>query len=163
MLIHLSIPWLIAVNVVAWPVFHLGIAWLATRVPTHWFDPSSPLYRIRPWERGGSVYERMGVRRWKKWLPDGAAWFRGGFPKRALASADAEYRRRFLIETCRGEWAHWMQILSAALFFLWNPWSLGLVMVAYALAANMPCIIAQRFNRIRLARSLGATALHASA
>ena len=39
-------------------------------------------------------------------------------------------------------------------FFLWNPCWADLVMVAYALAANLPCILAQRYNRSRFQRLL---------
>ena len=42
----------------------------------------------------------------------------------------------------------------APVFFLWNPWWADLVMVAYALAANLPCILAQRYNRLRFQRLL---------
>ncbi|MBK8650664.1 MAG: hypothetical protein IPN23_02960 [Elusimicrobia bacterium] len=52
------------------------------------------------------------------------------------------------------ELAHWLA-MTAAPFFLWNrPWVGGL-MAAYALAGNLPCVIAQRYNRARLARLLG--------
>jgi glycosyl-4,4'-diaponeurosporenoate acyltransferase len=37
---------------------------------------------------------------------------------------------------------------------LWNPWWLGLAMVGYALAANLPCLLTQRYNRARLMRML---------
>ena len=40
-------------------------------------------------------------------------------------------------------------------FFLWNPWWGDLIIVAYAVAANLPCIFAQRYNRSRLTRLLG--------
>lgn len=39
------------------------------------------------------------------------------------------------------------------LFFLWNPWWADLVIVAYAIAANVPCIVAQRYNRVRFQRA----------
>ena len=35
---------------------------------------------------------------------------------------------------------------------LWNPWFLGLLMLAYAVIANLPCLIVQRYNRARLLR-----------
>jgi glycosyl-4,4'-diaponeurosporenoate acyltransferase len=40
------------------------------------------------------------------------------------------------------------------LFFLWNPPWACLVMTTYALAANLPCILAQRYNRIAVNRAL---------
>ncbi|MFC2009796.1 hypothetical protein ACFLT6_00105 [Chloroflexota bacterium] len=55
-------------------------------------------------------------------------------------------------ETCRAEIMHWVMFLMAALFFILNAWWIGLLMVLYAFVVNITCIIAQRFNRIRLSR-----------
>lgn len=153
----LSVPVLIAVNVMAWLAIHLGLAWLGTRLPAGLFDPASWPYRSRTWERGGRLYQRLfAVRSWKGLLPDGAAMFAGGFPKASLREMSEEYLRRFIVETCRGEAVHWAVLLCSPLFFLWNPRWAGLVMVAYGLAANLPCIIVQRYNRARLRRLLRA-------
>jgi glycosyl-4,4'-diaponeurosporenoate acyltransferase len=145
---------LIAVNVLAWVVLHLGIAWLGTLLPRRLFDPARPWFRIHAWERSGRVYERLfRLRAWKDALPDGAALFRGGFRKARLTARRADYLAVFAAETCRGEAVHWTVLLSAALFFLWNPPWAGWIMVAYAIAANLPCILVQRYNRARLARA----------
>lgn len=69
-----------------------------------------------------------------------------------LFTLSPAYLERFVRETCRGEAVHWVVFACALLFFLWNPWWIGLIMVAYAAAVNVPCIIAQRYNRIRLVR-----------
>jgi glycosyl-4,4'-diaponeurosporenoate acyltransferase len=155
MILHLS-PWqLVVVNVLAWLVIHLGIPYVITRLPGSRFSirrwPCRPFRR----ERDGRGYERhVGVRWWKDRLPDGAALFRGGFRKKHLRTRDADYLDRFLAETCRGEIAHWLVLACAILFFAWNPWPIGLLMVAYAVAANAPCILVQRYNRLRLLRLL---------
>lgn len=152
---ELTVPWLIAVNVAAWLAIHLGFAWAGTRLPLSSFDPSSWFYRMRKWERNGRFYEdRLGIRRWKDRLPDCGGIFAGGFRKAALASTSGEYLRRFLLETCRGELVHWAVMSASLLFFLWNPWWAGVAMMVYAAAVNLPCILAQRYNRIRLARIL---------
>lgn len=44
---------------------------------------------------------------------------------------------------------------AAPFFFLWNPVALGAAMVVYALVANAPCLLVQRYNRARLLRLLG--------
>ena len=61
---------------------------------------------------------------------------------------------RYLVETRRGELAHWAIMAAAPLFLLWNPWTIWLLMVAYAVVANLPCIVIQRYNRARLLRIL---------
>jgi glycosyl-4,4'-diaponeurosporenoate acyltransferase len=86
-------------------------------------------------------------------LPDGAPWL-GGFAKKNLQQRDALYLAQFLSETRRSELAHWSMLCCLPAFFLWNPPWACCVMTAYALAANFPCILAQRYNRIVLDRVL---------
>lgn len=149
----LTVVQLVAVNVFAWLFIHLAVPYVVTLLPASRFDPGRALYRAGSWERGGAIYERLfAVRRWKDLLPDGAALFRTGFRKKRLLSSDPAHLERFIRETCRGEAAHWIVFACAGLFFLWNPWRIGLIMIAYAALANLPCILVQRYNRIRLIR-----------
>jgi glycosyl-4,4'-diaponeurosporenoate acyltransferase len=153
MFIELPTAWLVAINVVAWLVIHLGVAWLGTKIPVRPFHPDRWPYRDWAWEGNGTVYEQgFRIKAWKDRLPDGAALFAGGFRKANLRATSPEYLERFVKETCRGEAVHWIVLLASLLFFLWNPWWAGLIMVAYALVANVPCILVQRYNRIRLKR-----------
>lgn len=151
MLIELPIVWIVVLNVAGWPVIQVVLGWAFTRMPVRWFSPPAP----RAWEQGGRFYERVfGVRHWKGLLPDAARWFGGGFAKGALAGLDPDYLRRFIRETWRGELCHWFTLGCTPVFFLWNPWWADLVMVTYALVANLPCILAQRYNRVRFGRLL---------
>ena len=127
----------------------MGLAWLFTRMPEKWFDAPRSLAG-EEW-----LYRHVfHVKRWKDRLPDAAAWFGGGFAKRSLAAAEPVYLQRFIRETWRGELCHWCALAFVPLFFLWNPWWADLVILAYALTANLPCILAQRHNRLRLRRLL---------
>jgi glycosyl-4,4'-diaponeurosporenoate acyltransferase len=150
MLIDLPVLWIVILDVAAWLVIHMGTAWAVTQMDADRFHPEHPLFRRRGWEGDGQVYDRLfRVRSWKKWLPDGAALFEKGFRKKRLAQARSDYYERFIRETCRGELAHWLVIWIAPVFFVWNYWWAGMIMIAYALAASLPLIITQRFNRIR--------------
>lgn len=145
-------PLTIALDILAWLVIQIVISKWVTSLPSTRFNRNGWIYRPRQWERAGITYEALGVKRWKDRLPDAAPWFKGGFAKAKLASRSREYLDKFAIETCRGELAHWLAMSTAPLFFLWNrPW-VGWLMVAYALAGNIPCIIIQRYNRARLSR-----------
>ncbi len=155
MLVQLHPGMLVAVNIAAWLAVHLGAAWLGTRMPRRWFGPGQWLYLPRRWERGGRFYRRgLRMNEWKRHLPDGAALFRGGFRKKRLTSAEPAYLEAFVRETCRGEAVHWAVFACSPLFFLWNPWWAGLLMVGYGAAANLPCIVTQRFNRFRMVEIL---------
>lgn len=149
--IELPVGWIVVLNLAGWPVIQLGLAWLFTQFPVAWFNPR----RTRAAEHEERFYERcLGIKRWKDRLPDAARWFGGGFAKGSLAGRDADYLGRFIRETWRGELCHWCALGCAPVFFLWNPLWADLVMTTYALLANLPCILAQRYNRARLHRLL---------
>ncbi len=104
----------------------------------------------RPVERGGRLYERLRIRRWKDRLPEAGALFAGGVSKRRLAG-DLE---RFAAETRRAEYGHWLAMAFAPVFALWNP-LMGLVLMAtYSVVVNAPFIAIQRYNRQRAQRVL---------
>jgi hypothetical protein len=73
---------------------------------------------------------------------------------RELVTLMIKHLHRFIRETWRGELCHWCALGCAPVFFLWNPWWADLIMVGYGLLANLPCILAQRYNRLRLQRLL---------
>ena len=153
MLIELPVVWIIILNVAGWFVIQLGMAWMFTRMPVKWFNPGPE----RAWEKRGRFYERIfAIKQWKDLLPDGARWFAGGFAKGTMNNREPEYLARFIRETRRGELCHWLAIGCAPLFMIWNPWWGELIIIAYALAANLPCIIVQRYNRLRFVRILAA-------
>jgi glycosyl-4,4'-diaponeurosporenoate acyltransferase len=155
-LLELSPTLILVLNFGLWPVIHFVAGYLAAKRPRSSFRPEHGLYRLRRFETAGKglIYERLGVRVWKSWLPDFGDFFKPGFAKKQLKMRNREYLEAFYVETCRAEFAHWLTMTGAPVFLLWNKWWVELIMIAYALAVNLPCIIVQRYNRARLARLL---------
>jgi glycosyl-4,4'-diaponeurosporenoate acyltransferase len=147
-------PALALVDAAAWALVHLLAGYAAHRAPARWLDRERWWNARRSWEREGRRYRRLGVRRWKKWLPEAGDVFPGGFDKSRLARRDRPYLAAYLRETRRAELSHLLALSAAPAFLLWNPPWLAACMAAYALAANLPCIAAQRYNRLRLQRLL---------
>ena len=144
-------PWAVAVDFVAWLAIHIGVSVYVARMATDSFNPHSWLYRERRWEMAGNIYQKvLRIKSWKHLLPDGAAVSKSGFRKKRLRSSDPAYIERFVLETCRAELTHWLIFAFAPVFFLWNDWRIGIVMIAYGIIANVPCIASQRYNRVRL-------------
>lgn len=155
MFLELPSLWIALLNIIGIPSVHLLIAWWSTRLPSHLFRVDSFVFRARAWERGGKTYEKLfQVRKWKDRLPDGASWF-SGFSKSSLQSRDRGYLQAFRLETCRGEFSHWLQMLVISAFLIWNPFPANLIILAYALLSNLPCIISQRHTRARLTKVTG--------
>jgi len=131
----------------------MGVSYIMAHQPLPSFNPNSWIYRKRSWERNGRIYERFfRLKSWKKKLPNGAAIFKDGFEKKRLKETNKDYLDAFIKETCRAELTHWIVFLFGPLFLIWNLWWVGIVMILYATMANIPCIITQRYNRIRLQR-----------
>ena len=144
---------LLVIDIAAWLVINLLVSWVVSQRSSESFNAASWLYKKRGWEKDARFYETaIKVKKWKNWLPDGAAVSKKGFRKKHLYNTDSKYLSTFVQETCRAEFLHWILLAFSLIFFIWNPWYIGMMMIVYAIAANLPCIIAQRYNRIRLAR-----------
>ena len=144
------IPLIFTLNVLGWPVIQLLLAYLFLLCPDESFARDSWLTRKRWFERDGELYRSaFAVQRWKGWLPDGAPWL-GGRSKSRIGSRNQLDLTTFLIETRRAEVAHWCMLLCTPVFYLWNPAWACVVMTFYGIAANVPCIVAQRANRIKI-------------
>lgn len=139
-------------NILGWPVIHIVIGKIAIHIPRSVFSTDGIVCAPRSWERNGDFYRRwFAIRRWKRLLPDGAPWL-GGIAKKLISCRHAGAIDAFIVETRRAELAHWCMLASFSVFLLWNPLWAGCVMFVYAVAANLPCIVAQRYNRFRLIR-----------
>lgn len=154
MLIRLSPGAAVLVSCVAWAAIGLTTGLVAHRLPTRRLDHDSWLTRPRAVERGGRLYERLGIRRWKDRLPEQGALFRGGFSKRGLRDRSADHLERFVVETRRAEVVHWANAAAGPVFWVWCPPGLGAVMVVFGVTVHLPFVCIQRYNRFRLQRVL---------
>ena len=152
--LFLPIPWTLALCVLGWFLFQSGAAWLCFRIPDRWFKPDRFPFRAARWETSGKLFAFLRVQQWKRWLPDGAAVVRGGYRKKHLMDFSEENLERFVVESCRGELTHLLAIAPFWAFGFIGPPSIVWMMLMYALAVNVPCMIAQRYNRPRILRLL---------
>ncbi|KAB7670797.1 glycosyl-4,4'-diaponeurosporenoate acyltransferase [Bacillus sp. B1-b2] len=141
------------IDIVAWFLIHIGIALVIERLPIQYFTFDTFLYRIRNWEKNGAIWGKwFKVKAWKSRIPDGRNVIGKGFEKKQLSEKNKPYLQQFILESRRAELTHWISIVPAPFFFLWNPPWAGWVMVIYALLFNLPIIMAQRYNRPRIQR-----------
>lgn len=140
--------------IVLWPIMQVSIAMLGNWISDRWFSPNSFWLKTRQWEDNGRFYKRVfNVDRWKHLIPDGANTHKTGFRKKQLSGYDLQYIQTFIAETGRAEIFHWLQIVPFWVFGLWSPPFVIWIMLGYALAVNLPCIILQRYNRPRLVQT----------
>jgi glycosyl-4,4'-diaponeurosporenoate acyltransferase len=102
-------------------------------------------------------YERYWlIRRWKPWIPDAGHVLPGGIYKASLMGRDRAGLERLLAETRRAELVHWALWPAWLVTALWLP-PLGVVLnLVFATFFNLPCLLLQRYNRLRVGKLLQA-------
>ncbi len=155
----LSKGWELFLCFAIWIAISLSATYICLYLPEIIFNPRAFFFRPHPFEKEGQIYETLfKVKRWKHHLPDGGAlWKKKGYKKRELENISEENLVRFLRESCRAELTHWLIILPFWVFGLFLPATFLWYMLLFALLANFPCIIAQRYNRPRLLKLLERT------
>lgn len=153
-LVRPSLVWVVVLDVAAWAVLSTAVGYAGHRLPVRWLTRDRGVLRLTRAESRGTPWRQLGIRRWKDLLPEAGALFPGGVSKRALGGHDDETLERMTRETRRAELVHWTLLVAWVPFLAWNPLWLAAVMVLYAVAANVPCLAAQRWNRVRLVRVL---------
>ncbi len=142
-----------AITVLYWAFISFVVGYVASKISLGRLCLWERSYRILPFERRGVVYEKyLFIRKWKRYLPEAGDMFKGGVSKRSLSFGTDNATVRFYLETKRAEFTHRylvvFQLLPVVVWF-------GVfreVVVVYAVLANTPCLIAQRYNRARLER-----------
>ena len=139
-----------------WLGWSLLVGTLANRLPLAWLRAGAPTPRHPGARPPLHRYARLwGIRRWKAWIPDAGGALPGGIPKASLARRDPQALQRLLLETRRAEWVHWALWPVWSLTLLWLP-PVGVALnLLFATLFNLPCVLLQRYNRLRLQRLLG--------
>jgi glycosyl-4,4'-diaponeurosporenoate acyltransferase len=147
--ISLSFYPALAIDIIIWSTWSVAAGWWASRLSDEAVAADGWLTRLRPWEREGQAYGRLGIRRWKSWLPDLGVIF-GGRPKSLRRPRDPAEWQALAGETRRAERVHWLILAALPVEALLRGGTLLVLMAGYAVVANVPCIVAQRYNRGRL-------------
>lgn len=155
-IIFLPEIWTILLCFILWPILQIAAALICLYLPDRFFSGNTVLFRTYRFEKEGRIYEQLfRVKRWKRLLPDGGTvWKKRGFKKKHLDRFSQENLHRFLIESARGELTHWLAIFPFWIFAFFTPAYVVWFMLIYSLAVNLPCIIAQRYNRPRIEKML---------
>jgi len=150
-----------AASIVAWVLIGLSTGWYMHRVDAARLRHDSSISRLRRWETRSFYRDRLKISRWKDRLPEAGGFFEGGFAKRRISDRSDAHLARWLAETRRAEYTHWLNIAAGPLFLLLFPPALAAVHVCFALLAHLPFVTIQRYNRLRLQAT--ADRVHATA
>jgi len=137
--------------------WHIIILFLSKNLDESVFDSQKYMYLEKKWEKNGKFYiNNLKIKKWKDLLPQYIS--KNGFSKKSIilnSVHDKKYIKRFILETCRAEWNHFMcsmywLVLFFINFIIKNSWIYYFVFSFLSILANLPYLFIQRFNRIRL-------------
>jgi glycosyl-4,4'-diaponeurosporenoate acyltransferase len=151
----LKVAWPVAVmmNAGIWVLWSATVGWWQARRPWTSLHPRTR-EQLRPWEHDGLWYlRRVGVRRWKGWLPEAGPLFAGLSKRRRPSSAEGGWER-LAAECLRAERTHRAIAWATPCFVVWNPLGLFLANVVFAVVANLPCWVVARSTRGRVEAAL---------
>ena len=141
----------VAINFCLMVLCQLIILVFCQRLNEKFFDYRRNFYKARKFENNGKFYVKyLKIKKWKDKLPQYVA--KNGFSKRNInlnQVYNKEYFERFLLETCRAEWNHFMCCMYFVISFLINKFPFSIIFSIIPLVANLPILIIQRYNRIR--------------
>lgn len=161
-LTQLPAGWIIAAFSVTWFLIHLAASVISNRIDEKHLAFNNMLFKTRTWEEEGKLYNRFfGVKKWKKYLPEIFLFRRGTLENTLYGKRPGpdsiKLLEKYLLESCRAELSHWLAITPFWIFAFFAPLPVIPYMLLYALVANLPCIIVQRYNRPRIGGMLSRT------
>lgn len=131
----------------------LIISAIVIALPKKIFNPQSKIFKIFKWER--HFYEKIGIKKWKDYLPIGAGPIGIGFKKdKVLEPDNPEYIYKFLEESCIAELMHLVSAIAGFLLLIIAP-SHTLMQIVFPvcivnfLLQALP-FFTQRYNRPKL-------------
>lgn len=119
-------------------------------LPRKNFDYNNPPYAPYAWEKGGAVYTKVAIQRWKDKVPDMSHYIKSAFPKKIRGFRSAEYLDMLIRETCVAEFVHFGLILLSPIFLIYMDGAAGWIGMGLYIVGNLPFIAIQRYNRPRL-------------
>ncbi|WP_173106023.1 glycosyl-4,4'-diaponeurosporenoate acyltransferase [Bacillus sp. KH172YL63] len=137
-------------NIVAWITIHLGVSYLTSRIHRQHLASLTSIFLHGRWEVEEGFYRFVHIKKWKAYIPDAGGLFQSVGRKDEICLFSHRGRNEFLCEINRAELSHWLQMLPAPLFFIFNTGTLSWCMLLYGILFNLPIIFIQRFNRLRI-------------
>lgn len=115
--------------------------------------PDKGLFRCFPFEKSGTLYEKLNIHKWQNKVPDMSRILPFLMPPKNLSGKYADRLPTMIQETCVAELTHVVvSILGLHCLRIWPGMGGIIVTTIFILLLNVPYILIQRYNRPRLIR-----------
>lgn len=142
-------------NLGTWIFWFYFIGYVASILPEKFLKKDFFFTHILFFEENPNWFKRyLLINKWKDKMPELGGFFKKGFQKRSVANGEIAQLELFIKETRRAEIAHWLMTAGWILTTLFNPMWAVIFNIIFAHVVNFPCLIIQRYNRVRLIKVL---------
>ena len=142
-------------NLGTWIFWFYFIGYVASILPEKFLKKDYFFTHILFFEENPNWFKRYFlINKWKDKMPELGGFFKKGFQKRSVANGEIAQLELFIKETRRAEIAHWLMTAGWILTTLFNPMWAVIFNIIFAHVVNFPCLIIQRYNRVRLIKVL---------
>lgn len=142
-------------NLGTWIFWFYFIGYVASILPEKFLKQDFFFTHILFFEENPNWFKRyLLINKWKDKMPELGGFFKKGFQKRSVANGEIAQLELFIKETRRAEIAHWLMTAGWILTTLFNPMWAVIFNIIFAHVVNFPCLIIQRYNRVRLIKVL---------
>lgn len=122
--------------------------WLGLFLPRRIFDENAFPFKSFRWEKGGKVYDKLRIKKWKAKLPEMSKITKLIFPKKLKQNMTAEDFDRLVKESCVAELSHYVLfVCSMGIYYIWRGKLGSFLALVYGVLGNVTYIIIQRYNR----------------
>ena len=144
---------MVILNCIVWLTLVGIMGFLLGRLlPDKWMTPQKWPFGCFSFEKNGQIYEKLGIRKWQKRLPDMSRILPFMMPAKNLKGAYKERLEVMIRETCVAETVHIICCICGLHCLRIWPGIGGILICAIYTLLNLPFILIQRYNRPRLIR-----------
>lgn len=141
----------IEISILGWIAWSFLVGFIGHCLPLSWLLKDTPITQLYNWLDSQDRYEKLlKIKWWKDKLPDAGQFFPRGIAKSLQGKCSILNLQRQIIETRRAEYVHWCIWLFWIPTILWMPIKGVLISCLFATAFNLPCLLVQRYNRLRI-------------
>ena len=124
-------------------------------LPKNWFCDDKFPFKCFEFERGGKIYEKLGIKSWQDKVPDMSKILPKAMPAKSLENHSCEQLKIMIRETRVAEFVHLVLcLLGLYCRKIWKGKGGAILTFIYVVICNLPFIVIQRYNRPRLERLL---------
>lgn len=136
-------------------IMYVGITglisfYVGALLPRSIFDETKFPYKSFKFEKGGKIYDKLNIRKWKGEIIDMSKIMTIILPKQLPLGSKSEDVYSLIKETCVAEAVHWILcVISMGNLWIWKSIE-GVLIWGLCILGNMPFIFVQRYNRPHL-------------